>query len=86
MQEESRVVLVLGAGPNLGQAVGTAFAANGYKVALASRTLSAGVSKDGFLNIQADLSTPQGVLQVFQTTTQSLGPPNVVVYNGELGR
>lgn len=47
----SPIALVLGAGANIGQAVGRKFTANGYKVALASRTASSEVTsqdaKDG---------------------------------------
>ncbi|KAK5705302.1 hypothetical protein LTR97_002420 [Elasticomyces elasticus] len=78
----ARVALILGAGPNLGQSIAAKFAANGYRVAVAARRVSDGVSNGtGFFGMKANLSNPETVRQVFQTTTKELGPPNVVVYN-----
>ncbi|KAK5687647.1 hypothetical protein LTS10_001787 [Elasticomyces elasticus] len=78
----ARVALILGAGPNLGQAIAAKFAANDYRVAVAARRVSDGASKEtGFFGMKANLSDPQTVRQVFQTTTKELGPPNAVVYN-----
>lgn len=79
----AKVALILGAGPNIGDAVATKFAANGYQIALAARSISTGMSdKTGFLGIQGDLSDPHVVRSVFRTTIQHFGPPSVVVYNG----
>lgn len=83
MDDQSRVILVLGSGPNLGTALASTFAGSGYKVALAARSLTTSVTEEGLLNIQADLSDPQAVPQVFQKTVDTFGPPNVVVYNGD---
>ncbi|KAK1056508.1 hypothetical protein LTR74_014863 [Friedmanniomyces endolithicus] len=78
----ARVALILGAGPNIGDAVAAKFAANGYQISLAARSISIGISdQTGFLGTQGDLSDPHVVSSVFRTTTQSFGPPNVVVYN-----
>ena len=78
-----KVILIFGAGANIGRAIASKFADNGYKVALAARSLSTGISNDGSLNIKADFSDPQAVLEVFERTKQELGPPNIVVYNGK---
>ena len=86
MENQGKVVLILGAGPRLGRNIASKFADGGYKVALAARSLDSGVSSDGFLNIQADLSDPQALLEVFKTTTNTLGAPNIVIYNGKLGQ
>ena len=83
MEDHSRVVLVLGSGPNLGKALASTFAGSGYKIALAARSLSNGVTEEGYLNIQGDLSDPQVMPQVFQKTAETFGHPNIVVYNGE---
>ncbi|KAK0284506.1 hypothetical protein LTR35_000884 [Friedmanniomyces endolithicus] len=78
----AKVALILGAGPNIGDAIAARFAANGYQISLAARSISTGISnKTGFLGIQGDLSDPHVVRSVFRTTIQHFGPPNVVVYN-----
>lgn len=81
----SPIALVLGAGANIGQAVGRKFAANGYKVALASRTSPDATSqdaKDGLFYFRVDLTVPTTVKTLFEQVQASLGVPNVVVYNG----
>ena len=80
----SRTILILGAGSNIGRAVAERFARDGYKVALAARSMADGISDDGFLNIQADLSDPYTVRHTFDATARAFGPPNIVVYNGML--
>ncbi|TKA48857.1 hypothetical protein B0A54_00933 [Friedmanniomyces endolithicus] len=78
----AKVALILGAGSNIGDAIAAHFAANGYQISLAARSISTGISnKTGFLGIQGDLSDPHVVRSVFRTTIQHFGPPNVVVYN-----
>ncbi|ETN43379.1 uncharacterized protein HMPREF1541_02538 [Cyphellophora europaea CBS 101466] len=77
----SPVVLILGAGPNIGAAVGRLFKSNGYKVALASRRVTDGADSDGVLNVQVDLSQPSTVTRAFEKVISALGPPGVVVYN-----
>lgn len=83
----SPIALVLGAGANIGQAVARKFSANGYKVALASRTSSDTTSqetKDGLFHFRVDLSNPTNVKSLFEQVQASLGVPNVVIYNGLL--
>ena len=84
MANTDRILLVLGAGPRLGSGVASKFAARGYRVALAARSLTSGLCEDGTLNIPADLSDPKVVLRVFRATIENFGHPNVVVYNGKL--
>ncbi len=79
---QARVVLVIGAGPNNGAAVAKKFSENGYKVALAARSLSPGLQSNGTLHIKADLSRPKSVPQIFRSVRENLGIPNIVVYNG----
>ena len=77
------VLLVLGAGPNIGSHVAKAFAAKGYKVALASR--KAQPVDDNQLHVPVDLSKPESVPGVFETVKAKLGnAPSVVVYNSTL--
>ncbi|MCJ1401956.1 hypothetical protein MMC11_005173 [Xylographa trunciseda] len=74
----SPVILILGAGGNIGAHTARVFAAKGFKVALMSRTKKPG---DDHLQIQADLSDPQSVAAVFDQVRKVLGPPSVVVHN-----
>ncbi|KAJ6441074.1 short-chain dehydrogenases protein [Purpureocillium lavendulum] len=81
--EPSRVLLILGGGANIGASVARAFAANGYKVAVTSRTARPNGEAGVDLHVQGDLSDPSSVPSIFQKVVQSLGPPSVVVYNGQ---
>lgn len=77
------ILLVLGSGANIGASVAAKFAANGYKVALSSRTPSSQASEGVDLHIKSDLSNATAVKEIFREVLISLGPPTVVVYNGE---
>ncbi|KAF2672190.1 NAD(P)-binding protein [Microthyrium microscopicum] len=76
------VIFVLGAGPGIGLSVGKAFAAKGYKVALAARSFQEGVGEDGFLRLKLDLAKTEEVQAAYTKVTKQLGIPSVVVYNG----
>ena len=78
------VLLILGAGPNIGASLAAKFASYGYKIALVSRSLKPGTSAKGYLNIVGDLSNPdvQHVPSIFKEVEEKLGTPSVVVYNG----
>lgn len=76
------VLLVLGAGSGIGLSVAKAFAAKGYKVALAARSIQDGVGEDGYLRVQVDLANTEAVRTVFAKVRETLGIPTVVVYNG----
>lgn len=82
MSNPSPVLLILGAGSNVGQHVSRAFRAKGYKVALTSRSLKEEESTADQIHISSDLSDPNSVSKVFDKVKASLGPPSVVVYNG----
>ena len=81
MATRAPVLLILGAGSNVGSGVARAFAAKGYKVATTSRSQE-GKDKDT-LHIQSDLSDPSSVAGVFTKVREAVGPPSVVVYNGQ---
>ena len=83
MSNASPVLLILGAGSNIGQHVARAFAAKGYKVALAARRLKEEDSTADQVNIPSDLSDPNSVTSVFSKVNAQLGPPSVVIYNGD---
>lgn len=82
MPSKSPVALILGAGANIGQNVGRAFAANGYRVALASRTLKEEDSSPSQLHIRGDFTDPASIPEIFAKVKTRLEPPSVVVYNG----
>jgi len=82
MAATSPVVLILGAGSNIGRHVAQAFAAKGYRIALAARRLKEEDNTPNELNIPSDLSDPNSVVNVFSKVRASLGVPSVVVYNG----
>lgn len=83
MPGTSPVILILGAGPNIGQGVARAFAAKGYRVALASRSLQEADSTPEQLNIKSDFANTDDVVHAFTRTKKELGIPSVVVYNGK---
>jgi NAD(P)-dependent dehydrogenase (short-subunit alcohol dehydrogenase family) len=82
-----RVLLILGAGKNVGQYTAAKFSENGYKVALAARSLtttSLPTASDTTLHIKADVTVPSDIIQAFSFTTATFGAPNIVVYNGAI--
>lgn len=76
------IALILGAGANIGQNVARAFAAKGYKTAIASRTQKEEDSSSSQLNIRSDFSDPESIAKIFSKVQSTLGHPHVVVYNG----
>ncbi|KAK5128085.1 hypothetical protein LTR85_005202 [Meristemomyces frigidus] len=77
----SKVLLVLGAGGNVGASVAALFSQHGYKVALVARRQRDIASDDGYMHIQADLAQEEAVESAFDKVSASFGPPSVVVYN-----
>ncbi len=76
------VALILGSGPRVGAAVASAFAADGYKVAVVARKGSNSKTDEGYLSIMADLSNPDSVPGVFEAVMAEFGvAPGVVIYN-----
>jgi NAD(P)-dependent dehydrogenase (short-subunit alcohol dehydrogenase family) len=76
------VLFILGAGPKIGLSVANAFAAKGYKVALAARSFNEGVGEDGHFRLKLDLANTSEVGKAFGRVKEKLGIPSVVVYNG----
>ncbi|CAH0040455.1 unnamed protein product [Clonostachys rhizophaga] len=85
MAAKSPVVLILGAGSNIGQAVARTFASKGYKVALAARSLKEADSTDNQLNIPSDFSNTDDVVNAFTKVKKVFGVPSVVIYNASAG-
>ena len=83
MATHAPVLLILGSGANIGSGVARAFAAKGYKVASTSRKPQEHSTDEDILHIQSDLADPDSLSGVFQRVVKALGPPSVVVYNGQ---
>ncbi|KFY79250.1 hypothetical protein V499_01727 [Pseudogymnoascus sp. VKM F-103] len=81
MPTTSPIFLILGAGPNIGQAVARIFSSKGYKVALASRSQKEVDSTDNHLHIPCDFSSTSDVIDAFTKVKKVFGIPSVVVYN-----
>ncbi|CRG89982.1 hypothetical protein PISL3812_07022 [Talaromyces islandicus] len=77
----SPVVLILGAGSNVGQHAARAFAAKNYKIALVARKLKEEESTPNQLHIPGDLTNPNSVVDAFAKVKEVFGLPSVVVYN-----
>ncbi len=77
------VLLILGAGSNIGQHVAKTFASKGYAVALAARSVKESDNTPTQINIASDFSDPSSILTAFNQTKKLLGVPSVVIYNGE---
>ena len=83
MSSTSPIILILGAGANIGQHVAKAFSAKNYRVALSSRKAPAVKFTPDQVHIPSDLSDPESVTLVFSKVKELLGDvPSVVVYNG----
>lgn len=82
MPSVSPIAFILGAGANVGENVARAFAANGYRIALAARSLKEEDSTPNQLNIRSDFTDPNSVVQGFEKVKAELGLPSVVIYNG----
>lgn len=85
MSNGSPILLILGAGSNIGQHVARAFTAKGFRVALASRSVKEENSTSDLIHVPVDTSDPDSVAEVFLKVKTILGLPSVVVYNGESG-
>jgi NAD(P)-dependent dehydrogenase (short-subunit alcohol dehydrogenase family) len=76
------IILILGAGPNVGLSLATHFSKNGFKTAIVSRNPSAELSAAADLTLKADFQDPKSIKGFFEEVREKLGVPNVVVYNG----
>ncbi|MCJ1377552.1 hypothetical protein MMC17_000647 [Xylographa soralifera] len=75
------VVFILGAGPNVGTSIASKFAAEGWKVAAASRSPKDEIKKIAHHVMAADFSDPEKISTLFAEVEAKLGTPNVVIYN-----
>ncbi|CAG8974797.1 hypothetical protein HYALB_00000410 [Hymenoscyphus albidus] len=77
----SKIILILGAGKNVGLSIANLFSTHGYKIALASRSGAPLGEGKGFLSIKADFTDPKSMEGVFERVKRELGVPNVIVFN-----
>jgi NAD(P)-dependent dehydrogenase (short-subunit alcohol dehydrogenase family) len=78
------VALIVGAGPGISGAFAEALAADGYQVALASRNLeklSPLATKINARAFEADASSPESLVRLFNEVDRALGEPEVVLFN-----
>lgn len=78
----SKILLILGSGPRVGQATIQTFSAAGYKVISTSRSAKESTS-DNLISTPLDLSDPTKIEPLFKRVQAKWGAPSVVVYNGE---
>ncbi len=84
-----RVAAVLGVGPGLGAAISRRFAREGFGVALLARSegstapVREEIERSGgeALAVEADATDPASVAQAFERVRNTLGDPEVFVYN-----
>lgn len=79
----SNIILILGAGPNLGISIIKYFSSKGFKTVAVARTPLPELQKISDLVIQADFANPSSIPSIFSEVKAKLGFPNVVVYNGK---
>ena len=79
-----RVALIVGAGPGISAAFGDSLIADGYQVALAARDparLQPLAARMGAAPFQADASSTDSLVKLFQDVDHALGEPEVVLFN-----
>jgi hypothetical protein len=77
------ILLVLGAGPNVGLSLTQHFSKVGsYKTILVSRNPSPSLKESCDLVISADFEDAKCIHGIFEEVKKKIGVPNVVVYNG----
>jgi len=78
------IALIVGSGPGLSASLARLFTKEGMKVALAARNvkkLDGLVKEIGGRAYACDASSPADVQKLFQSVSQDIGDPSVVVYN-----
>lgn len=78
----SQIVLILGAGVNVGKSLVQKFSSQGFKVAIASRNPRPDIVSLANTSVTADFSQPSSIKSIFEKVKSELGVPNVVIYNG----
>src|ERR1044072_7045147 len=81
---QQEIALIVGSGPGLSASLARLFTKEGMKVALAARNikkLDALVKEIDGHAYSCDASSPTDVQKCFQSVSQDVGDPTVVVYN-----
>lgn len=78
-----KILLLLGAGANVGTAAVKMFHGAGYKVVSVARTIRPEVKAYSDLVLTADFSDASSIQGIFDKTEKEIGVPNVVIYNRE---
>jgi NAD(P)-dependent dehydrogenase (short-subunit alcohol dehydrogenase family) len=81
---QSEIALIVGAGPGLSASLARLFNKEGMKVGLAARDpkkLDGLVSEIGGRAYRCDASSPKDVESLFDSLSQDVGEPNLVVFN-----
>ncbi len=81
---QKRIALIVGAGPGISAAFAEALVADGFQVALASRSLDKLrplAESLGALAFQADVASPPSLVRLFVDVERELGVPEVVLFN-----
>ncbi|KAK1751480.1 hypothetical protein QBC47DRAFT_391893 [Echria macrotheca] len=86
MSKASPIVLILGAGSNVGRHAAKAFRDKGYRVALAARSVKESDNTAEQVYLPIDLSDPASVPSAFSKLRSSLGVPSVIIYNASAGK
>ncbi|KAH7323456.1 putative short chain type dehydrogenase [Rhexocercosporidium sp. MPI-PUGE-AT-0058] len=81
MSSSKPLMLLLGAGANIGEAVAKKFASSGFNVATAARSLDNSHVSPGRWTYKIDLNKPEDVTNLFTKVSSEVGIPNVVIYN-----
>jgi len=79
-----KILLLLGAGLNVGSSSLTLFRSQGYRIAAVARTIKPEIKAQADMVLTADFSDPLVMESIFEKVKQKLGVPNVVVYNRKL--
>ncbi len=84
MVSSKPLMLLLGTGSNIGQAVANKFEAVGYRVAIAARSIEEHHTSTDRWSYKIDLNKPDTVADLFGKVWKDIGIPNVVIYNGKI--
>lgn len=84
MFNNSRILYIIGAGQRVGWGIAEKFRNEGYQVAVGSRNPDeVAAIREGFVPITVDASDSRSIESSFISVQETLGTPNVVVFNGE---
>lgn len=81
MSSVKPLMLLLGSGSNIGQAVANKFEAAGYRVAIAARSIEERHDSTERWSYKIDLNKPDTVADLFVKVSKDIGIPSVVIYN-----